>query len=195
MRLCEPRKTLARRQDSDLPFLREDRIGGQALLLDTCVYIDLMQGRTPDLLDALIATRQANHSSVAAQELMHTVGVLDPNDDRSPTVIDPIRTIVLSMPTHRTFVPDADVVGRAALLSGIICRLQSQPAIASSALLDCVLFLQGHLVSDLMSGGEPDQFSVRPFCWQHYPCYSTISNCFQSSAATNKASRPPSRKR
>jgi hypothetical protein len=120
MRLCKPRKTLARRQDSDLPFLPEDRIGCQALLLDTCVYIDLMQGRTPDLLDALIATRQANHSSVAAQELMHTVGVLDPNDDRSPTVIDPIRTIVLSMPTHRTFVPDADVLGRAALLSGII---------------------------------------------------------------------------
>jgi hypothetical protein len=45
----DPRKTLARRQDSDLPFVRGDRIGGQSLLLDTCVYIDQMQGRTPDL--------------------------------------------------------------------------------------------------------------------------------------------------
>lgn len=139
----DPRKTLARRQDSDLPFLREDRIGGQALLLDTCVYIDQMQGRTPDLLDALIATRQTNHSSVAVQELMHTVGVLDPKDDRSPTVIDAIRTIVLSMPAHRTFVPDADVLGRAALLSGMICRLQSYANDRKlRALLDCVLFLQ-----------------------------------------------------
>jgi hypothetical protein len=139
----DPRKTLARRQDSDLPFLREDRIGGQALLLDTCVYIDQMQGRTPDLLDALIATRQANHSSVAVQELMHTVGVLDPKDDRSPTVIDAIRTIVLSMPAHRTFVPDADVLGRAALLSGTICRLQSYAGDRKlRALMDCVLFLQ-----------------------------------------------------
>ena len=139
----DPRETLARRQDSDLPFLREDRIGGQALLLDTCVYIDQMQGRTPDLLDALIATRQANHSSDAVQELMYTVGVLDPKDDRSPTVIDAIRTIVLSMPAHRTFAPDADVLGRAALLSGMICRLQSYAGDRKlRALLDCVLFLQ-----------------------------------------------------
>jgi hypothetical protein len=87
----DPQKTLARRQDTDLPFLREDQIGGQALLLDTCVYIDQMQDRTPDILDLLIATRQANHSTVAVQELMHTVGVLDPHDDRSPAVIDAIR--------------------------------------------------------------------------------------------------------
>ena len=34
-------------------------------------------------------------------------------------------TLVLSMPAHRTFVPDADVLGRAALLSGMLSRLQS----------------------------------------------------------------------
>jgi hypothetical protein len=119
------------------------RIGGQALLLDTCVYIDQMQGRTPDLLDVLIATRQPNHSCVAVQELMHTGGVLDPKDDSSPAVIDAIRTLVLSMPAHRTVVPDADVLERAALLSGIICRLQSYAGDRKlRALQDCVLFLQ-----------------------------------------------------
>jgi hypothetical protein len=105
------------------------------------VYIDQMQGRTPDLLDVLIATRQANHSSVAVQELMRTVGVLDPRDDCSPAIIDAIRTLVLSMPTHRTFVPDAAVLGRAALLSGMICRLQSYAGDCKlRALRDCVLF-------------------------------------------------------
>ncbi|WP_445219680.1 type II toxin-antitoxin system VapC family toxin [Bradyrhizobium sp. Pa8] len=139
----DPRKTLARRQDSDLSFVRGDRIGGQSLLLDTCVYIDQMQSRTPGFLEVLIANRQTNHSSVAIQELMHTIGVLDPQDGRSRTVLDAIRTLILSMPAHRTFVPDADVLGRAALLSGMICRLQSYAGdYRLRALLDCVLFLQ-----------------------------------------------------
>ncbi|WP_245330659.1 hypothetical protein [Bradyrhizobium sp. AS23.2] len=101
----DPRKTLARRQDSDLPFVRDDRIGGQSLLLDTCVYIDQMQGRTPDNLEVLIANRQTNHSSVAIQELMDTIGVLDPEDGRSRTAIDAIRTLILSVParTERSF--------------------------------------------------------------------------------------------
>jgi hypothetical protein len=56
---------------------------------------------------------------------MQTMGVLNPEDGRSSAVVDVIRTLVLSMPAHRTFVPDADVLGRAALLSGMLCRLQS----------------------------------------------------------------------
>jgi hypothetical protein len=69
-----------------------------------------------------IAARQAHHSTVAIQELMQTMGVLNPEDGRSSAVVDVIRTLVLSMPA---FVPDADVLGRAALLSGMLCRLQS----------------------------------------------------------------------
>jgi hypothetical protein len=42
-------------------------------LLDTCVYIDQMQDRSPQALDELVALRQVNHSTVAIQELMHTV--------------------------------------------------------------------------------------------------------------------------
>ena len=139
----DPRKTLARREEDKLPFISEDRIGGQALLLDTCVYIDQMQGRTPELVEVLIAARQAHHSTVAIQELMHTIGVLDPEDGRSSAVVDVVRTLVLSMPAHRTFVPDADVLGRAALLSGMLSRLQSYANDRKlRALHDCVLFLQ-----------------------------------------------------
>jgi hypothetical protein len=58
-------------------------------------------------------------------------------------VVDVIRTLVLSMPAHRTFVPDADLLGRAALLSGMLCRLQSYANDRKlHALHDCVLFLQ-----------------------------------------------------
>jgi len=49
----------------------------------------------------------------------------------------------LAVPDHRVFVPDADVLGRAALLAGILSRVQGYARDARlRALQDCVLFLQ-----------------------------------------------------
>jgi len=139
----DPRKTLARRADERLPFVDARRIGGQGLLLDTCVYIDQMQNRSPPMLDDLIAQRQVNHSTVAIQELMHTVGTLKPSDPRTAAVIAEIGKLIKAMPPHRIFVPDIEVLGKAALLSGILCRLQRYEKDAKlRALQDCVLFLQ-----------------------------------------------------
>ena len=139
----DPQKTLARRSDDILPFFDANRLAGQALLLDTCVYIDQMQGRTPPILDDLIALRQINHSTVAIQELMHTIGVLDPSDQRTPTVVAEIGRLIRAMPQHRIVIPDADVLARAALLSGILCRLQGyQKDGKLLALHDSILFLQ-----------------------------------------------------
>jgi hypothetical protein len=137
------RKTLARRVDDALPFVNSSRIGGQGLLLDTCVYIDQMQDRSPHVLDQLITQRQINHSIVAIQELMHTVGVLNPSDARTAGVIAEIGKQIKTMPPHRIFAPDAEVLGRAALLSGILCRLQGYEKDGKlRALQDCMLFLQ-----------------------------------------------------
>jgi predicted nucleic acid-binding protein len=139
----DPQKTLARRGDNELPFGNANLIGGQGLLLDTCVYIDQMQDRSPQTLDDLIAQRQVNHSTVAIQELMYTVGVLNPSDARSAGVLAEIGKQIKAMPPHRIFVPDIEVLGRAALLSGILCRLQGYDKEAKlRALQDCVLFLQ-----------------------------------------------------
>jgi hypothetical protein len=139
----DPQRTLARRSDADLPFVDARFAGGQGLMLDTCVYIDQMQGRSPPVLDDLIAQRQVNHSTVAIQELMHTVGVLNPSDTRSATAVDEIGKQIKAMPPHRIFAPDVEVLGRAALLSGILCRLQGYDKDGSlRALQDCVLFLQ-----------------------------------------------------
>jgi len=112
-------------------------------LLDTCVYIDQMQDRSPRVLDDLIAQRQINHSTVAIQELMHTVGVLNPSDVRTVRAITEIGKQIKAMPGHRVFAPDIEVLGRAALLSGILCRLQGYERVHKlRALQDCVLFLQ-----------------------------------------------------
>ncbi len=137
------RKTLARRGEEALPFVNSSLTGGQALLLDTCVYIDQMQDRTPQILDDVIARRQVNHSTVAIQELMHTVGILNPSDQRTAAVIAQIGKQIKAMPPHRIFAPDPDVLGRGALLSGVLCRLQGYGREGKlRALQDCVLFLQ-----------------------------------------------------
>jgi predicted nucleic acid-binding protein len=139
----DPQKTLARRDDDRLPFVAANRISGQGLLLDTCVYIDQMQDRSPRILDDLIAQRQIHHSTVAIQEMMHTVGVLNPADRRSAAAIAEIGKQLKAMPPHRIFGPDMDVLGRAALLSGILCRLQGYEKDGKlRAFQDCILFLQ-----------------------------------------------------
>lgn len=116
---------------------------GQALLTDTSVYIDEMQGRAPAAIDDLIARRQVNHSTVALQELMHSVGALDPADSRSSLAIAEIGRVIKAIPPHRLFAPDPDVQGRAALLSGMLCRLQGYGRHARfRAMQDCTLFLQ-----------------------------------------------------
>ena len=139
----DPRRTLARRPDAELPFASVDELAGQPLLLDTCVYIDQMQGRAPALIEQLIDTRQVNHSTVAIQELMHTIGVLDAGDSRTAAVVDAITGSIQAMPEHRLFTPDAEVLGRAALLAGMLSRLQGYAQDARlKALQDCVLFLQ-----------------------------------------------------
>ena len=137
----DPRRALSRRPDDALPFGDNAELAGQPLLLDTCVYIDQMQRRAPVLLEQLVTARQVNHSTVAIQEVMHTVGVLDPGDRRTPGVIETIRDQIEAMPDHRVFAPDAEVLGRAALFAGILSRLQGYARDARlRALQDCVLF-------------------------------------------------------
>lgn len=49
------------------------------------------------------------------------------------------------MAPHRMVVPDSDTLGRAALLAGVLCRLQGYGVERKlRALHDCVVFLQAH---------------------------------------------------
>jgi hypothetical protein len=65
----DPKRTQKRRSDNELPFVSPNSIVGQGLLLDTSIYIDQMQDRSPRILNDLITQRQVNHSTVAIQEL------------------------------------------------------------------------------------------------------------------------------
>ncbi|WP_266031619.1 type II toxin-antitoxin system VapC family toxin [Brucella intermedia] len=139
-----PSGNISRRPDSELPFFDGNNLASQGLLLDTCVYIDQMQGKLPDEIEEFLSKRHSYHSSVAVQELAHSMGALDPNDPRTAHVQKVISDTIESMTEHRTSVPDIDVLGRAAILNGVICRLQHYSDDQKrKCLQDCTLFLQG----------------------------------------------------
>jgi predicted nucleic acid-binding protein len=136
-------KALLCRKDDQLAFVREGQIAGAPLLLDTCVYIHQLQGKLPQQVESIVATREINHSAVAVQELAHTLGALDPRDWRTPSAIKAIRQLLAAMPAHRTFAPDIDLLGRAAILSGKFSRLAGlSPVNRRQALQDATLYLQ-----------------------------------------------------
>ncbi len=124
-------------------FVRDQPVAGAPLLLDTCVYIHQLQGRIPEPTASMVAVREINHSSVAVQELAHTLGALNPGDGRTPSAIKTIRSLLEAMPAHRTFAPDVDLLGRAAILSGKFSRLSGlSNADRRKALQDATLYLQ-----------------------------------------------------
>ena len=133
---------LSRSDDSQLPFLTAAG-PGQGLLLDTCVYIDQLQGKLPAVADELMHQRLVHHSTVGIAELMHPVGRLDPKHPGTKAAIRNIGAVVRLMQPHRLFEPDADLVGRAALIAGVLSRLQAyRNDDRLRAVNDCILFLQ-----------------------------------------------------
>jgi predicted nucleic acid-binding protein len=136
-------RSMSRRLGDELPFVGSKAEAGNALLLDTSVYIDRMQGRAPTVVKELLKVRVANHSSIAIAELMHPVGRLDPTHPEMPNAIERIGAAIKLMPSHRLFEPDTDVTGRAAILAGVLARIQGYASDDRlRALHDCIMFLQ-----------------------------------------------------
>jgi predicted nucleic acid-binding protein len=126
-----------------LPFVPERAIGAAELLLDTCVYIDLLQGRAPASVKNLLESHLSNHSGVALAELTCLFGRLDPRDSRTAGVLRGILRAISAMPDHRLSAPSAKVLGEAGILAGIVERLAGFERRNGQALLnDAVLYLQ-----------------------------------------------------
>jgi len=142
-RLKPTRRTtrLDRRPDAALPFVPEKATGGPELLLDTCVYIDILQRRAPVRLKTLLAARLCNHSGIALAELTHLFGRLDPRDRRTRSVTAEISGMILDIPEHRLTAPSTHVLGEAGILAGLAARLTGiEPG--QALLNDAVLYLQ-----------------------------------------------------
>src|ERR1041385_3907800 len=77
------RHDLHRRGDDALDWVDDAVSAGARVLLDTTVYIDVLQGRSPPKLDSLLRTRACEHSAVCISELTHPLGRLNPADPRT----------------------------------------------------------------------------------------------------------------
>lgn len=96
---------------------------GGRILLDTCVYIDQLKGKTPPALDALVEARAVLHSALAIAELAFTFGRLDPRDTRTPATLDALARLLAGIPPHRVVAADVQAWSEGAVRAGVMARV------------------------------------------------------------------------
>ncbi len=125
----QARSPLTARAETELRWAANEPRAGRPLLLDTRVYIDTLQGRTPAAVDDLLRYRNVFHSAVCLAELTHAFGRLDPANPATKAALAAIAgTIDHDIPRHRLFAPDLDSWGKAGMLAGKALRLAQIPA-------------------------------------------------------------------
>ena len=109
-------------------------------MLDTCVYIDVLQGRTPLIADETLSLRIINHSTVALSELTHLFGRLDPAHPETKGTLRELAGVVVDIPGHRLSRPSERAAGEAGVLAGLASRLAGRPS-GADLLNDALLLL------------------------------------------------------
>jgi predicted nucleic acid-binding protein len=137
---------LRERPQSALRWAATETKTGGPILLDSTVYIDTLQGKTPAAVDELLRYRSVFHSSVCLAELTHAFGRLDPKDPRTRKALVSIAgTIENDIPRHRLFEPDVRTWGEAGMLAGKVLRLARFPkgqGLERKLLNDSLVYLQ-----------------------------------------------------
>ena len=105
---------------------RVPKMGG-ALLLDTSVYLDVLQNRTPQHVDNLLSSRARQHSAVCVSELTHVFGRLVPVHPSTKMVLQVVRDIIGDIPAHRLHAPDTSTWGEAGMIAGELVRRAGPP--------------------------------------------------------------------
>ncbi|HEX8626163.1 MAG TPA: hypothetical protein VF782_13950 [Allosphingosinicella sp.] len=156
LRRLKPQKRIAplnRRPDSGLSFVNPNPSAGAGLLLDTSVYIDVLQGRLPTEVKALLSVREVNHSSIAVAELSHAFGRLDPSHPDTAAALAEIQGVIEDIPGHRLSGPSVQAIVEAGILTGAIARTRGLAKSDRQPLFnDACMFLQAlesglHLLS------------------------------------------------
>jgi predicted nucleic acid-binding protein len=133
---------LRRRPSGSLSFVSGPALAGPPLMLDTCVYIDVLQGRTPSEVDELLSMRLLNHSSVCLAELTHLFGRLEPRHEQTRVTLQRIVAAIGDIPGRRLASPGVRAFGEAGMLAGLAMRLTGRSSEERMELLnDAVLYL------------------------------------------------------
>jgi predicted nucleic acid-binding protein len=125
----------------DLPFVPDEVDAGPELMLDTCVYIDVLQGKIPPSVEGLLVARIANHSAICLAELTYLFGRLEPNHPETSNTLKELRGVIEDdIPRHRLSTPSERVFGEAGMLAGLALRLTGRSK-DQTPLNDAILYL------------------------------------------------------
>src|SRR5947209_7956663 len=129
------------RDISKLSFLDRSQQMPAKLLYDTTVYIDILQNRFSINADLVFRAADGWHTPPTEAELVASCGLLDPAHPNTRDIVKQVINVIERRPLHRTIVPDREAWMEAALLSGILARLQgySRPD-RYRTLVDALLF-------------------------------------------------------
>jgi predicted nucleic acid-binding protein len=142
-------RPLTPRADSELRWAAGEPKAGAPLLVDTTVYVDALQGKTPPAVDDLLCYRSIFHSAVCLAELTHAFGRLDPAKPATRAALKAIAGTIEDVPRHRLFAPDTDSWGKAGMLAGKALRLARIPpgqGQERKLLNDSLIYLQARKV-------------------------------------------------
>ncbi|HET6620498.1 MAG TPA: hypothetical protein VFG64_11190 [Dongiaceae bacterium] len=120
-------RPLTARAEAQLRWADDEPKAGRPLLIDTTVYIDTLQGKTPAAVDDLLRYRSIFHSAVCVAELTHVLGRLEPAHPLTKAALAAIDRTIHDIPRHRLFAPDTDTWGKAGMLAGKALRLGRIP--------------------------------------------------------------------
>jgi predicted nucleic acid-binding protein len=113
---------LLRRDDWALRWAEMEPPEPARFLLDTCVYIDRLQGRLNAAVDCWLARAILRHSAIARAELMLGLGFADPKHPGYGATRARIQELLERMPPRAVLTPDAAMLDEAGLIAGIVAR-------------------------------------------------------------------------
>ncbi len=93
-----PPPSLSRRDDGDLDFAEAATLIGPPLLLDSCVYIDGLEGSRPPSVEAILRTRTLTNLSVVLGELSHNLGRLHPRHRHTRQHLGELAGVIEAIP-------------------------------------------------------------------------------------------------
>lgn len=135
-------RTLAYRDRAALPFDAAIADEATPIMLDTTVYIDALKPPgLPVPIQTLIAQNVVLHSSIACAELAVSTGHLDPRHPATAAQRAALLEILMRIPPVRIVAPGADAWIEAAVIAGILARIQGYERENRRALLFVALMV------------------------------------------------------
>ncbi len=136
------RSNVAYRDRSQLTFLSSLKRPFPKLLLDTTVYVDVLQGVIPEQMEIALRAASLWHCTVTEAELAFLAGLLDPAHPDTAHLISQVSASVDMRPVHRILSPDREIWREAGILAGLLARTQRLEKFSRRKLLnDALIYL------------------------------------------------------